>query len=185
MEIEYKTKHNSQRAMGYDYDRNAVRKPIPDIEPPVKRPVRKPAALPGISTQPKPRRAGKRKLNIFYIGLIIIGTLVLGEIISMYSELTELSISSYKLEKEIASMEKEKSLFEYEISKQMTMREIEDYAQNVLGMVKINESNVTYLRNTSAESFEIANGEESAGGIAEYLLGKMKCVALSVWNFIN
>jgi cell division protein FtsL len=185
MEIAYKNKYKNQGQIRYDYDRNAVRKPLPDIEPPLKQPVRGPAAVPDISTQPKPRAARRRKVNILYIGLIIIGTLVLGEIISIYSELTELSVASYKLEKEISSMEKEKSLLEYEVNKKMPMREIEGYAQNVLGMVKISDSDITYLRNTSAESFEIAKGAGNAGGIAGYLLGKLKGFALTVWNFIN
>jgi hypothetical protein len=112
------------------------------------------------------------------------GTLLLGSIISMYSQLTEISLSSSKLKSEIASMEKQRSALQYEINLKMPLLDIDEYAKNELGMVKADESNVTYLENGNTESFEIADNH-GIGGLTGYLLDKLEGCAKTVWSFIN
>ena len=93
----------------YGYDRNAARKLRPELEPQIKRPVRKPDTVPGISSEPKPRHARKSRVSLGFIAVCLAATMLLGGIISMYCELTELSIASHALQKEITALEKEQS----------------------------------------------------------------------------
>jgi hypothetical protein len=82
-------------------------------------------------------------------------------------------------------MVKEQTSLEFEINKQMTLLQIDEYAQNVLGMVKMDDSNVTYLQNDNTESFEIAGNSQSVSGLAGYIKDKLKDYAQAIWSFIN
>lgn len=167
----------------YSYDRNAVRKPAPKEEPQVVvRPSRRPAEVP--SARPRPRHAARRRVSVLYMAVVLAGALFLGSIISMYSQLTEISIASSKLKNEITSLSKQQSALQYQINQKMPLLDIDEYAVNQLGMVKAEESDIIYIENDNTESFEVAD-RSAVGGVVGYILEKLESCAETVWSFIN
>lgn len=167
--------------MLYEYDHNAIR--IPEQQP-SPAPVRSPQRLPKAVPQSVPREVPHRRISLLYIVVLVIGVVLFGKIISMRAEMTQLAVKSQTLNSAISSMQKDQSALRLALNNQMTQKEIEEYAENVLGMVKAGDEDISYLRYHNDAVYEIAEDNQSTG-VADLLWKRLKSGVESIWNFIN
>ncbi len=168
----------------YEYDHNAVRVAVPA---PVRQPERVPQRVirprETVHTRPVPKK--RRRISILFVLVMIIGALVLGNIITMHSEMTELSLKSHALKKEIENMEKEQSTLKYELNNQLTAQELDVYAREQLGMKKTDANDMVFLKYAQEDSFEIDDTSQKTSGAFGFIFDGIKDFAVSVWEYIN
>ena len=68
-----------------------------------------------------------------------------------YMDLTAVSNETAKLEKQVTELREENSRLEIECESVFNMEEVEQTAHSVIGMVKVDADQVTYLRSTSED----------------------------------
>lgn len=167
--------------MLYEYDQNAVR--VPEQQP-TPASARSPQRLPKAVPQSAPQEAPHRRISLLYIAVLVIGVVLFGKIISMRAEMTQLAVKSQSLNSAIASMQKDQSALRLALNNQMTQKEIEEYAENTLGMVKAGDGDISYLRYHNDAVYEIAEDSQSSG-VADLLWKRLKSGVGAIWNFIN
>ena len=97
------------------------------------------------------------------IGLCVFTVML--AILSGYTALSELAYQNSRLRKEITTLEGENKGLQAKKEQMYNLTFVEQYAQNELGMVKMEQSDVTYLDLSSPETMLIAGGESSGGSV--------------------
>jgi len=172
----------------FEFDQNAVRSPI-SVEPlnnpapaPLPRPVEIPERLPRVVEETAP--APRRRINLFYVVLILIAAVMLCKIVSAYAEITSIAIKTSKAESEITALQKEQSSLNLQITKKLSLVDIKKYAENELGMYAPKDSDIRILYGGD-ESFYVADVLTEKPGIAATVWGTIQNVALKAWSFLN
>lgn len=91
-------------------------------------------------------------------------------IVSSYMQLSTLNTKNAQLRKEIAKLESEENALNAKKEQMYNLAYVEDYAQNQLGMVKADKSQITYVELDSGDRMVVAGirspeetAEEAAG----------------------
>lgn len=116
------------------------------------------AQKPEVKTQAKTiklknRTALKTVLNILSIAVIV--SLITG-VIYTNAAITQTTNDIAKVQSEITHLESEKAYLEFTLESRMSLNEIESYAVNVLGMVKMDPSQVEYVEIESENKVEFS-----------------------------
>lgn len=116
------------------------------------------APKPEVKTQVKTiklknRTALKTVLNILSIAVIV--SLITG-VIYTNAAITQTTNDIAKVQSEITHLESEKAYLEFTLESRMSLNEIESYAVNVLGMVKMDPSQVEYVEIESENKVEFS-----------------------------
>ena len=97
------------------------------------------------------------------IGLCVFTVML--AILSGYIALSELAYQNSRLRKEITTLECENKGLQAKKEQMYNLTFVEQYAQNELGMVKMEQSDVTYLDLSSPETMLIAGGKSGGGSV--------------------
>ncbi len=81
-------------------------------------------------------------VNIMSIAVVV--SLIIG-VIYTNAEITQTANSIEKVKNSITEIESEKAYLEFTLESKMTLKEVEDYAVGVLGMVKMDSSQLEYV----------------------------------------
>lgn len=111
-------------------------------------------------------QAVKKVAQIPYLKYAAIGACVfavLVVILSSYTALTELAYQNSKLKTEISTLEGENKALEAKKEQMYNLAFVEEYAQGVLGMVKMEQSDVTYMDLSSPEQMIVAGQTQQTG----------------------
>ena len=111
----------------------------------------------------KNKKAFKTALNVLSIAVIV--SMVIG-IIYTNSQITEITTNISQVQKEITELESEKTYLDFTLESRMSLNKIEDYAVNVLGMVKMDSTQVEYIEIESENKVEFS-GENLGDKIEE------------------
>ena len=116
---------------------------------------------------------GKRIANIVSVAVLI--TLIVA-VIATNAAITTTSTEIAGLENEIVRLESEKSYLEFTLESRMTLDQIESYAENQLGMVKMDSSQKKYVQLESENKIVVNQSpvkeklDEAIQPILSYLL---------------
>ncbi|MBE6887675.1 MAG: hypothetical protein E7484_04545 [Ruminococcaceae bacterium] len=103
----------------------------------------------------KNKNAFKNVVNILSIAVVV--SLVIG-VIYTNAAITQTTNEIAKTQKAITELESEKAYLEFTLESRMSLDEIESYAVNVLGMVKMDSSQVEYIEIESENKTEFSDG---------------------------
>jgi len=173
--------------LAYDLSAAPARQPAPpQVQPvpaqPATQPVRQPRLVPARKPQLQP--APNRKFWLFYCALLVVGAILLGAVLSVYSEITLVSVQNSAMKSDINSLRKEQSALSLAQSQKISRAEIEKRAEE-LGLVRPTDESVKLLGATNAEAFELSAGDDGGTGVWSFLSAKVKEAAEAVWQFIN
>ena len=101
----------------------------------------------------KNKYAFKNFVNILSIAVIV--SLVIG-VIYTNAAITQTTNKIAQTQNEITELESEKAYLEFTLESRMSLDEIESYAVNVLGMVKMDSSQVEYVEIESENKTEFS-----------------------------
>lgn len=101
----------------------------------------------------KNRYAFKNVINVLSIAVIV--SLIIG-VIYTNAEITQTTNQIAKTQDAITEIESEKAYLEFTLESRMSLDEIETYAVNVLGMVKMDSSQVEYVEIESENKTEFS-----------------------------
>ena len=116
---------------------------------------------------------GKRIANIVSVAVLI--TLIVA-VIATNAAITTTSTEIAGLENEIVRLESERSYLEFTLESRMTLDQIESYAENQLGMVKMDSSQKKYVQLESENKIVVNQSpvkeklDEAMQPILSYLL---------------
>ena len=116
---------------------------------------------------------GKRIANIVSVAVLI--TLIVA-VIATNAAITTTSTEIAGLENEIVRLESEKSYLEFTLESRMTLDQIESYAENQLGMVKMDSAQKKYVQLESENKIVVNQSpvkeklDEAIQPILSYLL---------------
>lgn len=105
-------------------------------------------------------RTAVRALSVAVVLSMIIG------VIYTNSQITEITTDIAAVQNEITELESEKAYLDFTLESRMSLNEIEEYAVNVLGMVKMDSTQVEYIEIESENMVEF-NGESLGDRIEE------------------
>ena len=103
----------------------------------------------------KNKNAFKNVVNILSIAVIV--SLIIG-VIWTNAEITKATNSIAVAQNAITEAESEKAYMEFTLESRMSLAEIEDYAVGVLGMVKMDSSQVEYIEIENENKVEWGEG---------------------------
>jgi cell division protein FtsL len=170
------------------YDRNAVRAPLSAetlVQPsPVRqpRPVEIPEKLPRVVEEPAP--ALRRKVNLFYVAVLLVAAVLLCQIISMHSEITALSLKASKIENAVQTLEKEQSSLNLRITQKMNMMDIRKYAEDELGMYAPQSKDIRFI-GENGENFYVAQPQPEKPEVITVIWNTIENIVLKAWSFVN
>ena len=111
----------------------------------------------------KNKRAFKTALNVLSIAVMV--SMIIG-IVYTNSQITEITTDISAVQREITELESEKAYLDFTLESRMSLNEIENYAVNVLGMVKMDSTQVEYIEIESENMVEFS-GENFGDKIEE------------------
>ena len=111
----------------------------------------------------KNKRAFKTALSMLSIAVVV--SMIIG-IVYTNSQITEITTDISAVQREITELESEKAYLDFTLESRMSLNEIEDYAVNVLGMVKMDSTQVEYIEIESENMVEFS-GENFGDKIEE------------------
>ncbi len=96
-----------------------------------------------------------------------------------YVSLTAISTETAALERQLAAVTQENEQLKIKYENTFNMRDIEDYAKNVLGMSKLSKDQITVLNISRADKAEVLESNDSDTGnvvsdFADYLTSLME-----------
>ena len=121
----------------------------------------------------KNKYAFRKIVNILSIAVIV--SLVIA-VVYTNASITQTTNEIAKTQKAITELESEKAYLEFTLESRMSLNEIEDYAVNVLGMVKMESSQVEYVEIESENRTEFSDNnladkiEEAVEPVLSYFL---------------
>ena len=111
----------------------------------------------------KNKRAFKTALSMLSIAVVV--SMIIG-IVYTNSQITEITTDISAVQREITELDSEKAYLDFTLESRMSINEIEDYAVNVLGMVKMDSTQVEYIEIESENMVEFS-GENFGDKIEE------------------
>ena len=103
----------------------------------------------------KNKRAFKTALNVLSIAVMV--SMIIG-IVYTNSQITEITTDISAVQREITELESEKAYLDFTLESRMSLNEIEDYAVGVLGMVKMDPSQIEYIEIENENKVEWGEG---------------------------
>ena len=111
-------------------------------------------------------KIGVSLIAVFGIPAVLICSIIL---LSKYITLTRLSNEAVGLEKQITELSRETDRLHILYESTFDMEGVEDYAKNVLGMVKADGDQSSYIRSAKNDQVQIIEEQHRESGIARQL----------------
>ena len=100
----------------------------------------------------KNKKAFKTAVNVLSIAIAI--SMIIG-VVYTNSCITEITTGITDVQKQITELESEKAYLNFTLESRMSLNDIENYAVNVLGMVKMDSAQVEYVEVESENKVEL------------------------------
>lgn len=100
----------------------------------------------------KNKKAFKTAVNVLSIAIAI--SMIIG-VVYTNSCITEITTGITETQKQITELESEKAYLNFTLESRMSLNDIENYAVNVLGMVKMDSAQVEYVEVESENKVEL------------------------------
>lgn len=100
----------------------------------------------------KNKKAFKTAVNVLSIAIAI--SMIIG-VVYTNSCITEITTDITETQKQITELESEKAYLNFTLESRMSLNDIENYAVNVLGMVKMDSAQVEYVEVESENKVEL------------------------------
>ncbi len=100
----------------------------------------------------KNKKAFKTAVNVLSIAIAI--SMIIG-VVYTNSCITEIATGITDVQKQITELESEKAYLNFTLESRMSLNDIENYAVNVLGMVKMDSAQVEYVEVESENKVEL------------------------------
>ena len=100
----------------------------------------------------KNKKAFKTAVNVLSIAIAI--SMIIG-VVDTNSCITEITTGITDVQKQITELESEKAYLNFTLESRMSLNDIENYAVNVLGMVKMDSAQVEYVEVESENKVEL------------------------------
>ena len=110
----------------------------------------------------KNKKAFKTAVNVLSIAVAI--SMLIG-VVYTNSRITEITTGITEQQKEITELESEKAYLNFTLESRMSLNDIENYAINVLGMVKMDSTQVEYIEIENENKVEFS--EDNLGSRIE------------------
>lgn len=105
-------------------------------------------------------------------------------IVASYMQLAAINLENAKLRQEITKLESEENALNAKKEQMYNLAYVEDYAQNTLGMVKLDKSQVHYLEMDSGDKMVLAEAAMS-GEAGSALLERLSQAFSTVLEYLN
>ncbi|MBR4991454.1 MAG: septum formation initiator family protein [Clostridia bacterium] len=105
-------------------------------------------------------------------------------IVASYMQLAAINLENAKLRQEITKLQSEENALNAKKEQLYNLAFVEDYAQNVLGMVKMDKSQVHYLEMDSGDRMVLAEAAMSSGN-GSVLLDRLGQAFSTVLEYLN
>lgn len=133
------------------------------------------SSKPEYKPQIRMRQTEARSGSVFSIILVsVLAALLLGSVIYTLDRRNTVYNKLSAKNNELTLMEAENVRLQSELESRMTARNVEDYAENVLGMQKIDSSQIEYIKIQTDDVVNIPKSKESIGAKIKNLF--VRCV---------
>ena len=105
-------------------------------------------------------------------------------IVASYMQLAAINLENAKLRQEITKLESEENALNAKKEQMYNLAYVEDYAQNTLGMVKLDKSQIHYLEMDSGDRMVLAEAAMSSD-TGSALLERLSQVFSTVLEYLN
>ncbi len=102
-----------------------------------------------------------------YVFIAVCVFAALGAIIFGNMKATELSTQNSRLKSEISDLTENAKMLNARIERKYNLSYVEDYAKNVLGMVKLDKDEIRYVELSNADKITVAKPEENASELMQ------------------
>ncbi len=106
-------------------------------------------------------------------------------IVASYMQLAALNLENSKLRSEIAQLQSDENALNAKKEQIYNLAFVEDYAQNTLGMVKMDKSQIHYLEMDNGDKMVLAQASMEGGAQSAGLLEKLSQVFSTVLEYLN
>lgn len=108
----------------------------------------------------------KMKLKAVFLCLIVFGACFL--LMYRYAIITQMNNNIIEYEKNLARLQKENSLLRVEIEKALDIDQIQQIAENRLGMQKPDRSQIVYMNIQKSDSTVVLNTDDKTGSSGSF-----------------
>lgn len=105
-------------------------------------------------------------------------------IVASYMQLAAINLENAKLRQEITKLESEENALNAKKEQMYNLAYVEDYAQNVLGMVKMDKSQIHYLEMDSGDKMVLAEAS-MPGDTGTGLMDRLSQAFSTVLEYLN
>ena len=143
------------------YDHSFGTDKLPKVEEAVKPQERTPVKT-------RVNRAGRNKIGVSLIALFGIPAVIVSSVVmlSKYITLARISDEAVGLESQITQLSREKNRLHILYESTFDMEGVEEYAKNVLGMVKADGDQSSYVRSEKSDRVQILEESRAESGMA-------------------
>lgn len=113
----------------------------------------------------KARRPAQAKVpygKYIFLGMCVFGVLMM--IVFSYMSVNELAVQNDQMRSEIASLKGMENSLNAKKERLYNLAFVEDYAKNVLGMVKLDKSEIRYVELSNPERMTVSKPQETGSG---------------------
>ncbi|MBQ7625048.1 MAG: hypothetical protein IJS65_07225 [Clostridia bacterium] len=111
------------------------------------------------------KKAGTPYFKYAFIALCIFAALTV--IIFENMKVTELSTQNSRLKSEITELNENAKMLNARIERKYNLSYVEDYAKNVLGMVKLDKDDIKYVELSNADRITVREPEENTSELVQ------------------
>ena len=97
------------------------------------------------------------------LGILVVAVLMIFVLFG-YVELAEISAQTTRVKNDITALNEQSAKLRIDYEMAFNLAEVETYAVNILGMTRMNDSNVTVLHVTHEDKAEILSPDDTATG---------------------
>lgn len=153
--------------VAYDLNRYGNAQPAPEIEYPAEserrpeiRPVRRAVAV----------EETKQGLSLFAMAGFGVLTVLMVLVLMAYVQLTAINSEATALRNQLAEAREAEAQLEIKYENVFDLENVEEYAVNTLGMVKLADDQITVLENMRADKAEMLSNNGRSGGVLRMML---------------
>lgn len=128
------------------------------------------------SKRPKPHRKKRRGLRIQQLACCSLAFIIAGTILFSHMKLTQLTDEASSREAELEKLQSEYVALKAKQDRALSLSYVEDYAQNKLGMVKMDNNQIEYVEMNNPDRIEISEPTSGLGGMLSGLIHSFNAI---------
>jgi len=153
-------------------DQPAYERPEPEVEA-------RPRERVSIRTEAKP--VARQHVSLFAVGGCVVAAGLAIMLLLNYVELNAISSRTYELSGRLQELQVEETRLKIEYESTFKLDEVEQYATNMLGMVKAESGQVKYLDDRAEDQAVVLNEDNGNAGF----MAKMKSLLTSISEYFK